>query len=367
MEKIDGRWEILDNPRLQLLENPVEQLPENGEQQLLENPAELMILNPAQELFDNPTRRRRRRGRPRRRTRTRTRVRVRIPRRNMVTNPRHRRRGKRRGTRRLIRRHRKPLRRNPAPAARAEKFTFRELARFGLSGSAGAFCGSGGYYLSKMLLPPEYDRSWVGYTAHGGAATGLAIGVGYGAKWIGLKPSFGALIGAALGTVAFRIFLNQWFSKIPRPSAVISPSPAVETAGLAGIEEAIPAGYDVGDMNDENEMLELAHVSRRFIAQLTPAQERMYHEETAGTGQEYEAPQPYDVGQEYEAPQPYDVGQEYEAPQPYDVGQEYQPARSLPAATMPVGQEPTHQEAPELGAYSKKPSTQWTPLWGATG
>lgn len=72
-----------------------------------------------------------------------------------------------------------------------------------------------------------------------------------------------------------------------------------------------------------------------------------------------------ELSQAYQSPEPYDIGNERSR----FIGQEYQPARSLPAATMPVNglgqayQSPEPYDIGDTGVYSKRPVTHFTAVW----
>ena len=310
--------------------------------QMLENPLgeELMILNPV----------RRRRRSPARRRRT---VRISVPRRNppkrrkrryvrryrsnpIVANPRKRRRRKS---------HKRRYRKNPVARGGFIERTGGQI----ISGGFGAAAGAGGFAISKAILPAEYDRHVLGYALHGAAGTAIAaLGTGI------IKPFrkyAGIAVAGVWATVLFRVFLNHVLSKIMRPAPAIGPSEAARVSGMEGVEEAMSLAEDFSMVTAEEEMANY-HDGRHTVGD---------NGGIGAVGQEYVRPEPYDVG---------DVGQEYVRPQPYDspgignTGQVYQPARGLPAASMPVdGTGQAFQEAPELGAYSRRPVTWSTPLW----
>lgn len=291
----------------------------------MEDREELTLLNPFGEelMLLNPRHRARRRRNPRIRRRARTRVRLSFPRRRR---PRVRRR------RRALAlfndpRRRRRVRRNPVD--RAARFRVADVPRYILGGLAGTIAGGAGFFASRFL-PAEYDRTVLSYAVHGGVGTLVGI---LGAPL--LRPVIGRaalplMIGGAWTTVLFRMAVNHIFGAAKRPKPLFPPSEEAKAAGLEGIEEHLPMSYDFGQEDVE------------------------------------------------------DMGQAYQTPEPYDVGQEYAPARSLPAASMPVGQEgrrfigQAHQEAPELGqayqtpepydvgetgVYSRRPVTHFSPLW----
>lgn len=296
---------------------------------------EMALLNPMGEelmiLGANPRGRRRRRTSSKRRGRVR--VRVRSPRRRRssrrhfaaVSNPRHRRH-----------RSRRRYARNPVDSNGGK---LKDIPRLALGGFVGAGAGGAGYWISKKILPAEYDRHVIGYAVHGLAGTGIAaLGAGI-ARAVGVRGMFPVMIAGAWATVGFRVLMNIMFGKMQRPKPLVPPSETAKTAGLEGIEEYLSMAEDV-------EMPESAA------------------EDFAGVGQAYQRPEPYDVsgmGQAYQRPEPYDVSGMGQHGRRW-LGQEYQPARGLPAASMPVGQ--MHTEAPELGAFSRKAPTHFSPLWG---
>ena len=307
-----------------------------------ETSGEMALLNPMGEelmiLGANPRGRRRRRHSSARRS-GRVRVHVKRPRRRRssrrrvmaVSNPRHR-----------ARRHRSRRRYARNPVGNGQGFRVRDIPRYVIGGTAGAAAGGAGYWISKKILPAQYDRHPLGYAVHGLAGTGVAI-VGAGiAKAVGMRGLFPVMVAGAWATVGFRILLNVMFGKMQRPTPLVPPTEAAKAAGLEGIEGYLSMAEDVDVSADET-----------------------YQEEVAGVGQAYQRPEPYDVsgmGQAYQRPEPYDVsglGQNGHGRR--WLGQEYQPARGLPAASMPVGQMP---EAPELGAFSRRAPTHFSPMWG---
>ena len=296
---------------------------------------EMALLNPMGEelmiLGANPRGRRRRRTSSKRRGRVR--VRVRHPKRrnsrrrvHAVSNPRH------------FRRHRsRRYARNPAENGKG--FRVKDMPRYVIGGLSGAAAGGAGYWISKKVLPAEYDRHFFGYALHGLAGTGVAaLGAGI-AKMVGMRGLFPVMAAGAWATVGFRVILNMMFGKMQRPKPLVPPSETAKQAGLEGIEGYLSMAEDV-------EMPESAQ------------------EDFAGMGQAYQRPEPYDVsgmGQAYQRPEPYDVSGMGQHGRRW-LGQEYTPARGLPAASMPVGQ--NQAEAPELGAFSRKAPTHFSPLWG---
>ncbi len=212
------------------------------------------------------------------------------------------------------------MRRNPVGGGR---FRLGQVPRYILSGAVGATAGAAGYYLSKWVLPAEYDRHPLGYAAHGAFGTGAALLGGFLLRPIVGRGAVPIAIAGAWTTVFFRIAMNHILGKAARPAPLVPPSEKAQMQGLEGIEEHLPVGYDFGEDWDP------------------------------------------ELSQAYQSPEPYDIGQERSR----FIGQEYQPARSLPAATMPtngVGQAYQSPEPYDVGAvdvYSRRPVTHFSPIW----
>jgi len=300
---------------------------------------ELMILNPAGdelELLGNPTRKRRK-GRKHRKGAHR-RFKIRIPKRRrsrrrsmtLASNPvHHRRHGQK---------HRKSSRRyRRNPVGNGGGFSIKKLPGLAVSGILGALAGGAGFYASKKILPVEHDRAVTGYAVHGLAGTAIAIlGSGLIRGVTKIQLPVGVMLTGVWTTVGWRVLMNHVFNKIARPAALAPATAAATVKGLGGIESALPLGYDVSTADEE--MSQLAAVGQQFLAQ----------------------------GQEYVSPEPYDMGR---------MSQQYQPARALPAASMPVNgvgdqqyisPEPYdmgYQESPEMGKWSKRPTNWVSPIW----
>ena len=170
-----------------------------------ENPLgleELMILNP-EDLETNPAKRRRKKGRKRKKKRgssgKRRTVTVRVnqaPARRNHSKPR-RKKGRARGRTVTIYRN---------PDGRVK---LKDIPGLAFQGAQGMIWGAAGYYGSKVLLPPKWDRTWQGYTTHGLLGTLAAWGTTGAARALGFKGLRAApsIIGV-WSTVFFRIALN---------------------------------------------------------------------------------------------------------------------------------------------------------------